>query len=371
MKNWLLLIMTLALVIPLLGYSPNSCLFLGMEQSCINLAMGGHAIGNVNIWHDSPLSSLSNPASGAFREGISWGLSEKDWLKATGLGYTTSSSLVNLGWDGVSFTLPSYKLKDRSGVYFDLGMAGSGSASYHAYDTAEVYGFAFDAVKLTGKFTSIPFVEEHFSLAGGMNYLGIESHYYPPSSPYGKGKGESWDIGTAGRFCWEDESGVNLEAVAAYTHRNAFDNKIDWGNGMKDAIWESESLGYALGASLSAEKLLGNSKLIFCENLLSARYLSSTSNESGYISKGYGGELGLLDTFFLRRGRYDDYQGDVIGATWGYGVNLHYKDLVSVSWNYAKYPGGNLTPNQEARDINANINLMKVGKVLSSLLGGR
>jgi len=371
MKNWFLLLMILALTIPLMGVSPNACLFLGMEQSCINLALGGHAIGNVNIWHDSPLSSLSNPASGAFREGIGWGFSEKDWLKATGLGFTTNASLVNLGWNGVSLTLPSYKLKDRSGVYFDQGMVGSGSASYHSYDTAEVYGFAFDAVKLTGKFTSLPFVEEHFSLAGGMNYLGIESYYYPPSSPYGKGKGESWDIGTAAKFSWKDLSGVNLEAVAAYTHRNAFDNKIDWGQGMKEPIWESESHGYALGASLAAEPLLGSSKLIFCENLLSARYLSSTSNDSGYTSKGYGGELGLLDTFFLRRGRYDDYEGEVAGATWGYGVNLHYKDFVSVSWNYAKYPGGDLMPEQEARDINANINLMKVGKGLSSLLSSR
>lgn len=68
--------------------------------------------------------------------------------------------------------------------------------------------------------------------------------------------------------------------------------KRDWlGFGYKDQIWESESQGYSLWAGLSAEKVLGDlleHELIFCENLISARYLSSLSNENGNLSQGNG-----------------------------------------------------------------------------------
>lgn len=274
----------------------------------------------------------------------------------------------------MSLTLPSYKLSERSGVYFDLGNSSSGGISFHSYDNAEVYGLAFDAVRLAGKFIPIPFVEKHFSLSGGMNYLAIDSHLAPAGYVGANGKGESWDIGTAAKFKLEDNSGVNLEAVLAYTHRNAFDNKIDWGMEYKEHIWESESTGYALSAGLSAEKLLGSmlgSEYLFCENLVSVRYLTSTSNENGDVTKGYGGELGLLDTFFLRRGRYDDFSGEVVGSTWGYGIDLHYKDYVSVSLNYAEYPGGGLMPTQEARDLNASLNIIKLSQGIASLLDSK
>ena len=79
--------------------------------------------------------------------------------------------------------------------------------------------------------------------------------------------------------------------MAAYTHRNAFENEIDWGYGYKDQILESKRQDYSLWAGLSAEKVLGDllePELIFCENLISARYLSSVSNENGNLSQGNG-----------------------------------------------------------------------------------
>jgi hypothetical protein len=367
----------LLMLVPIYGVSQGSCLFISYEPSCINLAIGGRAVGNVNIWHKSALTTYANPAVGAYREGVSWGFSEKDWLKDTGFGLKYNASLVNIGYKGMSITLPSYRLSELSGQYLDAGIAPlyddhwNVVGEFHSYDTAGVYGFACDAVKLGDDYISSSFVKEHLMLACGITYKDITSYLYPAGSAVGVGEGSCWDVGTAARFSWEDISGVGVEAVGAYTHNNVFNGKAGFGDGLEDPLWECKNFGYAVGVNLSGEKVLGDiidPKLIYFDNLVSFRYLSSTANESGDKSKGYGAEWGLMDTFFIRKGRYEDYEGEIVGNTFGYGIDLHYKDIVSLSWNYAEYPGGVLMNGpQKAEDINVNLDFLSIGKEINKL----
>lgn len=357
----------------------STCLFLFFEPSSINLAIGGHDVGNVNIWNNSPLSSYTNPAMGAFREGVGYGYTKFEWLKDTDFGMFYHASMVNLGYKGWSVTLPSYKFRDQRAIYFDhgwqnfVGPNGEEISEYRSYDSAGVYGLAVNIFEVADKYISEPFIKEHLDLALGLNYVDIHSYLgrYPGGTA--RGRSHCWNLGTVGRFQSEHELGIGFEGVAAYTNQNLFDNEMDYGIEGNDPerLWGRTNTGFALGVNLkTANEIFGDisRELPFCDNLLSARYLSSYSDDSEVKTRGYGMELGLLDTFYIRGGRYEDFEGEVDGDTFGYGINLHYKDLVSLSWNYAEFPGGGLTDVQEADDINVNFNLLKLNMELHKLL---
>ncbi len=79
---------------------------------------------------------------------------------------------------------------------------------------------------------------------------------------------------------------------------------------------------------------------------------------------GRGIELGLLDTFFYRNGFYDDSAGYVTGPSTGLGLNLHYKDLISLNFNWAIFAGGELVDHNESFDIGFNVDIPKTLKYL-------
>lgn len=388
MKNWLLCVMLLLGTVLLFGQGADktfsTCLFLGLEPSSINLAIGGHDVGNVNIWHHSPLTSYTNPAMGAFHEGVGYGFTKFEWLKDADLGILYHASMVNLGYQGWSITLPSYKFRDQSAIYFDTGthnwtdFNGEENGTFHTYDSAGVYGLAVNIFEVADKYIPEPFIKEHLDLAVGLNYVDIQSYlgpvYYGPGAiGTVRGRSHCWNLGTVGRFRTEHDLGIGFEGVVAHTNQNLFNNELGYGiiGGDPEKIWGRTNTGFALGVNLkTANEIIGDigRKFPFCDNLLSARYLSSFSDDSEYKTKGYGMELGLLDTFYIRKGRYEDFKGEVYGDTFGYGINLHYKDLVSLSWNYAEYPGGGLTDVQESDDINVNLDLLTITKELHNLL---
>jgi len=72
------------------------------------------------------------------------------------------------------------------------------------------------------------------------------------------------------------------------------------------------------------------------------------------IIHSYGAEFGFLDTFYLRRGYYQDKAGHITGKTSGYGINLHYKNTVSFGYNYAEMPGGELGGPQVSVDTSSS-----------------
>lgn len=381
MKRCLFFAFMFILLGSLWGARSFSFLILSFEPSCINLGIGGAAVGGVNIWHKDALTSYSNPAAGAFREGISWGFSEKDWLKDTGFGYRYNASLVNIGYKGLSITLPTYKLSEQSGQFLDCGIQTGENATpqagekYHCYDTVSVYGIAINASDLADKYLAQDIISEHIDVAVGVNYKGVKSYLAPPGSAVGIGKGGSWDVGAVGRISWEDVSGIGLEVVGAYNHNNVFNAKSDFGGGHIYPIYERESSGYAFAVNLSGEKVLGGlipNEYMFFDRLSSFRYLHNNTNEGGDRIQGFGYELGLFDTFFIRKGRYKHYAGDIVGNTSGYGINLHYKELISLSWNYAEYPGGLLMNGpQKAEDINVNVDFITMGNALNKLFSSR
>jgi len=82
------------------------------------------------------------------------------------------------------------------------------------------------------------------------------------------------------------------------------------------------------------------------------------------VIKANGMELGLLDTFFLRQGYYEDKAGGISGGTIGYGINLHYKNLVRLSYNWARIPTALLRDHENSYDLNLNFDLLKMTNML-------
>jgi hypothetical protein len=366
-------------IVPLLGQTDASCFFLSAEPSVINLGLGGRPAGNVNIWHNSALTTYSNPATAAFRKGISWGFREGEWLSIPNLGISTgyNASLVNVHYKGFTITLPTYKLSEQSGVLMDYGQMsyyenGLFAGTFHSYDSAKVYGLAFDAMDWIQTSWLPEGVNENTNLAIGVNYVDVSSHLAPSQHPVGNGRGNTVDFGSALRYTHQWDESNEFELVGAYSHHNMFRSSIEWGMNLRSPIWEVESTGLALAYNGKAQAILQDlvkPELIFCDNLYSLRFLSSKTSQETIHTSSWGVEAGLLDTFFIRKGRYKAYQDEVFGETFGYGIDLHYKDLISLSWNYATYPHTATASKQKAEDLNANVNFLAMGKLIAGMWG--
>jgi hypothetical protein len=161
-----------------------------------------------------------------------------------------------------------------------------------------------------------------------------------------------------------------VQGAVGYTAFNVMDTKISYiDDEQSDPVYAHLSWGYALSGNVLADKLLADyvrPEYIFCRNLFSFRYLNgSVDNKYDSTITGIGTELGFFDTFFLRNGRYDDPDGSIVGKTHGWGLNLHYKDVISYNYNYAVFAGGDLMPEQDSYDHNVSLNLLLLSRLIS------
>lgn len=381
MKQFLLLIMVFACV-TLCAISQGSLLFLSFEPSSINRAMGGGVTGVANIWHNNPLTVYTNPAVSAFQEGLSYGYSKDKWGDIPELSdMYYNSSMLTYGYKGMAIMLPGYNASDKFGITFDQGMQelmnsnGDPIGEYHSYDHATTFGFALNPCEnYRSLAASQPAWLEYVDLAIGANYIDVHSEL---ASSFGmpeqivKADTRSINVGGIARlnYCYDNTLGV--EAVYGLSHFNVEDNEISYIEAEQvDPVWSHRNQGFALGVSVKAEKLAAQfipEQFRFFDNLLTFRFLNAKLdplyNTDERIT-GSGIEIGFLDTFFIRNGQYDDDTGEINGGTSGYGINLHYHNLVGFCYNYAETPGGGLFPTQKSDDYSVNIDFIKLAELL-------
>ncbi len=359
--------------LPLMALTDFDLGFLSAEPSAINLAMGGKAVSCVNIWHNSPLTSYSNPAMAAYHTGISYGLGKRELRQGEDLGMDYYASLVNINLGDISLTLPSYKLGDMSGLQIDYqpvshyDSEGNLMFQYKLYEEAGVYGLAFDALDVVQSGLIPDCIYDNMSVAVGVNYLDISSHIIASPERYNSRNVDSYDFGTAVRYSYDWSDATEFELVGAYSRNNVFDSNITIVGPYKTSIWEGESKGIAVAMHGKAEAILKRitaPERMFFDNLYSIRFMNSALSEREGDSRGWGVEVGLMDTFFFRKGRYFGYEDGPRGESVGYGINLHFRDSISLSWNYAKYPGIEDDADQEAEDINLSFDFMALAKHL-------
>jgi hypothetical protein len=380
MKAFLILVLLLTLS-SLFAVSQYSCMYLAIEPSSLNRALGMNT-GVVDIWHNSALLAYANPALPALHEGVSYGWSKNQWLKGSGIDdLYYHSALLNLGWKGIGLTLPAIDEYSKLGIDMDYGTQvqtdeyGNYIGIFDCEEDANVFGVAVNPLTVIRNSNPDNKLPAGLEFALGLNYVRIKSDLGPALGlaegvPYEAKKAHSFDFGVVASYEYNVQDYLNLQGVIGLALFNLTNSKISYIDAdQADPVYRQNNTGFAVSASLPALPYLkdvSQPQLIFFENLLSLRYLTSIQGDYGDDKNilGHGLELGFLDTFFIRDGYYDDASGYISGKTRGWGINLHYRDLVSYTYNEATYPGGELIGSQKSHDHNFTLNIYSIYTLL-------
>ena len=182
-------------------------------------------------------------------------------------------------------------------------------------------------------------------------------------------KAESVNLGLSACLGSTLQSGFDLEYSFGAAYINAFDGKAEYsGQASGDPIYKRMSVGGAI--SLSAENphySQGYGLASAVRNLCSGRVLLGAAEEFSDDAPllGFGCEAGVFDTIFLRAGYHHDKAGNISGQTYGWGVNLHYRDLFSARLNHALFPRGRLRNQKSAYDYGVSANILGLYQLLS------
>ncbi|HNX01602.1 MAG TPA: hypothetical protein PLE74_08775 [Candidatus Cloacimonadota bacterium] len=372
MKYFLLVLLALQ-IISCIAYSDYSVMFLGIDPSSINRAIGGDAVGVVNIWHRNALTSYYNPAIPAFHDGVSYGFTHTPWLKTADINNIYyNGGLATIGYMGIAVTMPAPVSGNIDGLNIDYGIqeitneVGVPVASYRSYEYATPYGLAINPIQtyrfITGN--SVP-DSSHFNMAVGFQTLSIKSKLAPYSIEGAlrtSAKANTTNIGLILQYHLDYEKISRLEAVYGLASFNVFDDKIGYGSEtQKDPVFSHVNHGFGISYSLLGENALKDKipkEWLFFENLMTLRGLTSfIYDDYDKEISAFGVEVGFLDTFYYRMGIYNDNPDEKVENTHGYGINLHYKNILSLEYNHATWDMGHLVNDQESDDYNVSFDL--------------
>jgi hypothetical protein len=370
MMKWILLLILVLVTGQIYCFSDYGTIFLAIEPSSINIAMG-ETVGVTNIWHNNPLIFYANPAIASLHEGISYGYKRDPWLQDVFACSRYSGGLISLGYRGMSITLPAYNGSKRSGIDFEvkddfIGMRKSRMWSY--YENAEVYGTALNPFEVYRTFSDSEGVSGSLDLAVGINYIRIRSEV---RSKYGFDeyhipKANFLNLGILARYEKEISDHVLFEGVAGYSRFNLTDSKIGYYESAEsEPVYSHNNFGIASSFSFPAVNYdIGfiNQDIFHYKNLMTYRALASymTDPNSSSSIAGFGIEGGFLDALFIRAGRHIDKDGHREGNTYGFGINLNYKSIISFSYNYSVNRAGELVDSQKAYDLGLSIDAIRI-----------
>ena len=380
--NRLILLCGLALCLfsGLAAVGDYSLTYLDLEPSSISLALGGSPAGAANIWQNSVFGAYGNPALLSFNPGLTYSNGGYQAYSSLQNKVNYKGSLVSLSQLGLGFMYSAPNgIEGNWGLGLDYGPmeltdeTGTSLGSYETYDNARVWGLSMNLFEFCrGLIPDHHPIFDHIDVAFGANQI-LNGSDYGPLNPGGKAEEDVLEanvsvVGGIVRLNHTVADLVSLEAVYGVSHFNPGRNTFvvnDQENQIRDRVSQSA----AFAASVKSDKVLAGGLdpvYIFCENLATVRVLrgSTDTYSPDPDIQGNGVEVGFLDTFFFRRGEYKDPANGINGITSGYGIDLHYRDLVSLSYNYAEFPDINgplMGPKAlKTHDLNFNICLSKL-----------
>ena len=318
-----------------------------------NLAMGGYNMGTANIWNDKASSILPNPALPAYIEGLSITYNH-DYVFA---GVNHDISLMSYGINGITLTAPLINGSGRFGAGVSL------SSDY--YEMVQPFGIAVDVPRvLKQRGYNMPFAE-YINTAIGTSVYRLESSMDWTDENYiTKHYNEAGHcINIGGIIKWHFPIAVDVTADGAIgvTKYNLTKSNMKWGT-VNGRIYDGVMTGVAMGVEWAPPSAVQLFNFMNPDYLLAARYQYNELNDDlSYVdteNKGDGAEFGLLDTFFYRVGRQDDYYGNT--PTHGIGVKLHYKKLVTFSYDWMRFDqteneDSNIDHTRESYSLNMDV----------------
>ncbi|HPT72745.1 MAG TPA: hypothetical protein PLE74_10745, partial [Candidatus Cloacimonadota bacterium] len=184
--KWIVLILLFTCTFPLFGYIERDCLFLLLDPSCTNQAIGDNGIGVVNPWNDTPSAAYMNPAIAAFHKGVSIEFSNSPWYKDFFDNINYRTGIIDFRFKGITFVIPSFDMHKRFGNDFDYGTqfitneSGEYFGTFNSYENAIITGFAYNPFEIMRNSGNSSPIISHFDLALGLNQIFINSHIAPP-----------------------------------------------------------------------------------------------------------------------------------------------------------------------------------------------
>jgi hypothetical protein len=343
----------------------------GFEPSAINLAMGGSPVGAVNYWHNDPLTAYDNPAFPALHKGISYSSTKYVFMTlyprpdvSEELAYR--SSMMSAAYYGIGLLFPTnLSNSGRASTHIDYGEQQFTDGSFEVqnanlYDQSDSYGLSIN----------LPEVYERLnpkagSIANMVDFsVGISHQLHESNLLNRKIDANSTNWGYLLKLKHTYRPNLKLEAALGGSSFNALKDEIDFGLGTSPVrIYQRSSMGVALSFMKTNPHYAKDSSITSSfANLYSARILCGNIREYArpkYIA-GLGGELGIFDTAFLRVGYHNDEEGNIKGLTYGIGINAHFRDLVSITYNYSFFTGGILNEDKEITNYGLSVNVMQI-----------
>lgn len=395
MKKLAFLVILVLMLTNLFGVSEFAGIFTIINPSARGRAFGNNS-GAADIWDTSPLGAWSNPAKLGYHNGFSFGYSDDPWFAEIFHDMYHRSSYISYGWKGIGVLLPAPSAKNKWGTVMSYGEQtqldedGNIIGTFESYDADTKYGFGINLVEFASNFIYNDFlksINSYGEFSFGYSYDDIYSALAPEgtgvSSYNTKGIGISKfsSYGYLLRLSPFNKRNVlggffTLDLVGSINNINPDKKKISYINeSQADYLpWGTHS---AFAAKLTINKdIVINSELppvldsIF-SNLISiyysyddTQYGEETASNPG--EWGRGAEITFFDVFSIRKGRYSDTAGEVVGDTSGYGINLNYNDIFQFQYNNAKFPGGELQNEQEKTDYLVRIDFLKAYELIKN-----
>ena len=353
------------------------CSFTILNPSASGIAFG-YIGGGADIYNQNPLDVWSNPAKLGYYKGISFGYSNDNWFdEVQGLeGMYLNSSYLTIGWKGMGIMIPMINKYGKMGTTFSYGedeyydYEEDTDVSFEPTETNAEIAFGINLlefIKEDDENTELYKINKYTEISLGYNYNLIVSQYetYPDkSSAFLDGLGIIWRLSPLNGEVVSDFEHVKMDIVLSLYKFNMSRTTIEI-DGYDNPLPYSTKTAFSLRFAYALKSLqnvpdnnIYKTISLFSKDLVSIYSSFNRENSmNSSISYGKGIEFAFLDIISFRYGHYSDPSGDLSGNTSGIGLNLHYKELLHLQYNWAKFPGGDLQEFQKKNDFMLNVNL--------------
>ncbi len=391
MKRFVLVFICIFVFSGMYGISEFACIFTLINPSATDVAFGLKS-GTANIWNTSPLSVWSNPAKLGYHKGFAYGYSHTPWFRDVFPDMYHQSSYISYGWNGIGILLPAPSAKKRWGTVFDCGERewmdefGNVLGTFESYDACSKFAVGINSLEFVSNFITnenIRSLQCYGDISVGFNYDMIHSELVPegigwiPDSLSAIADAHSTSIGLIGRISPFNKMNAlggfcTLDITGGIYYLNPSKEEITYINDPDPLPWGTNS-AFSGKISITKDILLSketpSGSADFTNNLFSFYYSQDNTlygeksdNNPGKWSYGY--EVTFLDIFSIRNGHYKDEIGEVEGDTHGIGLNLNYKDLIQLQYNYNKFEFGGTS--ESKRDILFRADFLELYKMFNS-----
>jgi hypothetical protein len=340
---------------PMIAHAQGTGRSMDIDVSARSAAMGGAS--NAVFW-GGDLNHWGNPALMGYARGLRFEYGRTQLVPDLADDVIFTSQVLKLGAHGAGVVLSG---PVPEGVHLSYGESegtdpsGNPTGTFESFEDVESIGFGVSLFRVLenlagfGETASLR-PSRHFDVSYGMNFKRLEMDLGAGLA----GETDAQDWGIHARLTPVDVVGpqsVRVEVGYGYSVLSANDDaRVDFGfipegdapvsrherHGLALHV-EVDSPAWRLG---SGPKWLreGYAPLISVGVASQWNEITAGGAEPGYETEGYGAELTLANVLTVRGGNYEDREGDIDGATWGFGIALPIGRVAGLRYDQARFP---------------------------------